>query len=110
VLLDLQLPDRSGLELFKDLQALDAKRPVIFQTAHGTIAAMKGGAFDSLTKPVDLDRLSQLLARAFEAARLMRVPALLPDAGPADRIVGTSAVMQETCTALGRLSPRTSTC
>src|SRR4051812_4438202 len=78
IVLDLQLPDRSGLDLFADLQALDRKRPVIFITAHGTtetaIEAMKRGAFDYLVKPVDLAKLSGLLGRAFDAARLMRAP------------------------------------
>jgi two-component system nitrogen regulation response regulator GlnG len=110
IVLDLQLPDRSGLEVFKDLQALDAKRPVIFITAHGTtetaIEAMKRGAFDYLVKPVDLGRLSQILTRAFAAARLMRVPALLPAEESGDRIVGHSAVMQEMCKAIGRIAPQ----
>src|SRR5207342_3006141 len=110
ILLDLQLPDCSGLELFARIRALDPRRPVIFITAHGTtetaIEAMKQGAFDYLVKPVDLDRLSQILARAFEAARLMRVPALLPTEERADRIVGRSAVMQEMCKAIGRIAPQ----
>src|SRR5689334_10999648 len=101
VVLDLQLPDRSGLDLFTEIQKLDAKRPVIFITAHGTaetaIEAMKRGAFDYLVKPVDLGRLTQIIGRAFEAARLMRAPALLPVEEDGDRIVGRSAVMQETC-------------
>src|SRR5262249_26679655 len=110
VVLDLQLPDRSGLELFHDLHALDPKRPVIFITAHGTtetaIEAMKGGAFDYLIKPVDLDRLSQLLDRAYEAARLMRIPAVLPAEDRSDRIVGRSLIMQEMCKAIGRIAPQ----
>lgn len=110
VVLDLQLPDRSGLDLFREIQAVDPKRPVIFITAHGTtesaIAAMKNGAFDYLIKPVDLDRLSQLIARAFEAVRLMRVPAVLPDVGAADRIVGSSTIMQELCKIVGRIAPQ----
>jgi DNA-binding NtrC family response regulator len=56
IVLDLQLPDRSGLDVLQDLQALDAQRPVIFITAHGTtdtaIEAMKRGAFDYLVKPI----------------------------------------------------------
>jgi two-component system, NtrC family, nitrogen regulation response regulator GlnG len=110
VVLDLQLPDRSGLEVFKELRALDAKRPVLFITAHGTaetaIEAMKGGAFDYLVKPVDLERLSQILERAFTAARLMRVPAVLPAEEAADRIVGRSPVMQEMSKAIGRIAPQ----
>src|ERR671925_607912 len=92
------------------IQEEDAKRPVVFITAHGTtetaIEAMKAGAFDYLVKPVDLERLTQLLGRAFEAARLMRVPAVLPAAAPADRIVGRSPVMQEMCKAIGRVAPQ----
>ncbi len=110
IVLDLQLPDRPGLEVFRQVQALDTKHPVIIITAHGTsetaIEAMKGGAFDYLVKPVDLDRLSQIIARAFEAARLMRVPALLPAEGTADRILGRSPVMQEMCKAIGRIAPQ----
>jgi two-component system nitrogen regulation response regulator GlnG len=110
VVLDLQLPDRSGLEVFKQIHADDPKRPVLFITAHGTtetaIEAMKGGAFDYLVKPVDLERLSQLILRAFEAARLMRVPAVLPAEESPDRIVGRSLVMQEMCKTIGRVAPQ----
>ncbi|MCI0455998.1 MAG: response regulator, partial [Gemmataceae bacterium] len=110
VVLDLQLPDRSGLEVFRDLQALDPRRPVIFITAHGTtetaIEAMKLGAFDYLVKPVDLERLSELLQRAFEAGRLMQVPAVLPAEDRGDRIVGCSPAMQEMCKTIGRVAPQ----
>ena len=110
VILDLQLPDRSGLEVFQELRKADPKRPVIFITAHGTTAsaieAMKHGAFDYLVKPVDLEKLTQVLERAWEAARLMRVPAMLPVEDEADRIVGRSAVMQEMCKLIGRLAPQ----
>jgi DNA-binding NtrC family response regulator len=110
VVLDLQLPDRPGLELFGEIQALDPKRPIIIITAHGTtetaIEAMKGGAFEYLVKPVNLERLSQILDRAFEATRLMHVPAVLPADDSGDRIVGRSAVMQEMCKAIGRIAPQ----
>jgi two-component system nitrogen regulation response regulator GlnG len=110
VVLDLQLPDRSGLDVFAELRADSPKRPVIFITAHGTtqtaIEAMKGGAFDYLIKPVDLERISQVLQRAFEAARLMRVPAVLPAEEPSDVIIGRSPVMQEMCKAIGRIAPQ----
>jgi two-component system nitrogen regulation response regulator GlnG len=110
VVLDLQLPDRSGLEVFQEIQARDLKRPVVFITAHGTtetaIEAMKGGAFDYLIKPVDLDRLTQVIERALDAARLMQVPAVLPVEESGDRIVGSSPVMQEMCKAIGRIAPQ----
>lgn len=111
IVLDLQLPDRSGMDVFHELHGEDPKRPVIIITAHGTtetaIEAMKGGAFDYLVKPVDLDKLSQLIERAMEASRLMRVPAVLPaqDASE-EKIVGRSPVMQEMCKAIGRIAPQ----
>src|SRR5262249_20524550 len=110
IVLDLQLPDRSGLEVFEEIRTIDPKRPVIFITAHGTaetaIEAMKNGAFDYLVKPVELERLSQILDRAFEAARLMHVPAVLPAEEAGDRIVGRSSVMQEMSKAIGRIAPQ----
>jgi nitrogen regulation protein NR(I) len=110
VVVDLQLPDRSGLEVFAEIQAVAPKKPVIFITAHGTtqtaIEAMKRGAFDYLVKPLDLERLSQVIERAFEAARLMSVPAVLAPENVPDQIVGRSGVMQEMCKAIGRIAPQ----
>ena len=110
IVLDIQLPDRSGLDLFREIHARDPRRPVVFITAHGTtdtaIEAMKGGAFDYLVKPVDLERLSQVLQRAFDAARLMSAPAVLPTDDAGDRIVGRSPIMQEMCKAIGRIAPQ----
>src|SRR5262249_37639270 len=51
-------------------------------------------------------RLSALLGRAFDAARLMQTPAALPQEEGEDRIVGHSAVMQEMCKAVGRVAPQ----
>jgi two-component system nitrogen regulation response regulator GlnG len=110
VVLDIQLPDRSGLDVFREIHSSDPRKPVIFITAHGTtdtaIEAMKSGAFDYLVKPVDLDRLSQVLERAFESARLMSVPAVLPAEEVGDRIVGRSSVMQEMSKMIGRVAPQ----
>jgi two-component system, NtrC family, nitrogen regulation response regulator GlnG len=110
VVLDLQLPDRSGLDVFREIHAREPRRPVLFITAHGTtetaIEAMKGGAFDYLVKPVDLERMSQVLDRAFEAARLMSMPAMLPAEDQGDRILGQSPAMQEMCKAIGRIAPQ----
>jgi two-component system nitrogen regulation response regulator GlnG len=110
VVLDIQLPDCTGLELFRDIAAIDPRLPVIFITAHGTtdtaIEAMKQGAFDYLSKPVDFDRLSQVVGRAMEASRLMRVPAILPVEDPGDRLVGRTSVIQEMSKAIGRIAPQ----
>jgi two-component system nitrogen regulation response regulator GlnG len=109
--LDLQLPDGSGLELFEAIRAEAAQVPVIFITAHGTtqtaLAAMKDGAFDYLVKPVDLAQMSAILGRAFEAARSLRIaPAAEGPVESFDQIIGRSAVMQEMCKTLGRVAPQ----
>src|SRR5579872_5660715 len=108
IVLDLQLPDGSGLDLFGRIHIADSRRPVIFVTAHGTtetaIEAMKLGAFDYLSKPLDLEEMSALLGRAFDAARLMHDPAILPDDPRSDRIVGRTPVVQEMCKQIGRVA------
>ncbi len=57
--------------------------PVIFITGHGTadtaIEAMRLGAYEYLLKPLELDHLTDLVERAFEISRLMRVPATIPE-------------------------------
>ena len=110
IVLDLQLPDGSGLDLFDRVRAADPRRPVVFITAHGTtdtaIEAMKHGAFDYLAKPLDLEEVTALLGRAFDAARLMREPAALPDDPRGDRIIGRSAAIREMGKLIGRVAPR----
>ncbi len=75
VLTDLVLPDVDGIEVMRQIRALDAGRtPVILMTAYGSVdssvRAMKEGAYDYLQKPLDVDDLQAKLARALEAARL----------------------------------------
>jgi FixJ family two-component response regulator len=70
LLLDLQLPDYSGIELQR---RLDGVVPIVFISAHGELStavqAMKAGATDFLTKPVDARVLFEATARALERAR-----------------------------------------
>src|SRR5919201_3017353 len=64
ILLDLRLPDQSGLEVYQQLRRLDARIPVIFITtakgADAAIEAMKQGAYDYLFKPLDLNQLRRI--------------------------------------------------
>jgi two-component system nitrogen regulation response regulator GlnG len=109
IVLDLQLLDGSGLDLFDRIRADDPQRPVIFLTAHGTtetaIEAMKRGAFDYIGKPFELEQMSGLLERAFEAARLRVEPARHPDVPPKDHIVGRSPLVREISKQIGRVAP-----
>jgi DNA-binding NtrC family response regulator len=83
VVLDVNLVGESGLETFSLIRAADPRIPVIFITGHGTadtaIEAMRLGAYEYLLKPLELDQLSDLVQRAFEISRLMRVPAVIPE-------------------------------
>ena len=67
VLLDVKLPDLSGLEAYDEIRRRDHKLPVIFITAGGdsdtAIEAMKRGAYDYLLKPLDAERLRTWCAR-----------------------------------------------
>lgn len=74
VLLDLRLPDATGIELLPRLKALDPLLPVIIMTAYGEIetavAAVRAGAFHFLEKPVVLPELLLLFTQALETRRL----------------------------------------
>ncbi|MDO7928992.1 sigma-54 dependent transcriptional regulator [Pseudomonas sp. KFB-139] len=67
-LTDMRLPDGNGLELVQHIQQVYPQTPVAMITAHGSldmaIHALKAGAFDFLTKPVDLTRLRELVSSA----------------------------------------------
>ncbi len=115
VILDINLPDASGLETFQRIHQIDPRIPVIFITGHGTTAtaieAMRLGAYEYLLKPLELDQLSDLVERAFEISRLMRVPAVIPEeAGEAredsDALLGRCPAMQEVFKAIGRVAPQ----
>ncbi|MEO8561584.1 MAG: sigma-54 dependent transcriptional regulator [bacterium] len=76
VLVDLRLPDASGLTLLEALRADDPELGVIMLTGHAdvptAVAAMRRGAIDFLEKPVDLEALRIAVARAAELVRLRR--------------------------------------
>ncbi len=114
VILDIMLPDRSGLDALAEIRQLDVKIPVILITAGGTsdtaIEAMKSGAYDYLVKPLDLAVVRKLVDEAVSAARLMRVAVNVPTAAatssaPADAFLGRSEAMQQVFKSIGRVAP-----
>ncbi|HEY4658721.1 MAG TPA: response regulator, partial [Gemmatimonadaceae bacterium] len=74
VLLDLRLPDGSGMDLLPRIKALDPTLPVIMMTAYGevetAVAAVRAGAFHFLEKPITLAELLLLIEQALEARQL----------------------------------------
>lgn len=112
VLLDIRLPDISGLELFAKIRERDRKLPVIFVTADSesdtAIQAIQLGAFDYLRKPLDLAQLNDLVTRAVATRRMMSVPVAIPTGGksdgPGDSFVGGSLSMLEVYKTIGRVA------
>jgi two-component system nitrogen regulation response regulator GlnG len=112
ILLDVHLPDLSGLEAYKRIRQLDGRIPVIFITwaanAATAIEAMKEGAYDYLFKPLDLAQLRVVVTQAVELGRLMRRPAIVAETIPAeddgDAIIGRCPAMGEVYKAIGRVA------
>ena len=112
VILDVRLPDMSGLDAFDEIRRHDPRLPVVIITAHATtetaIEAMKRGAFEYLLKPLDLPELCEVVSRAIDLSRLSRVPAVFGEeesaGGSVDRIIGLSAPMQEVYKNIGRVA------
>lgn len=76
LVLDYRLPDTTGLKIMERVRVEMPEISVVMMTAYGTVEsavqAMKLGAFDYLTKPVNLDELSVVVEKALETTRLRR--------------------------------------
>lgn len=112
VLLDIMLPVKSGLDVFREIRELDRRLPVLFITSSSesnvAIEAMQLGAFDYLAKPLDLPKLNDLVLKAIENRRLMNIPVALPVGGKkrsqGDQFVGRSPQMLEVFKSIGRVA------
>ncbi len=74
VIVDLKMPEMDGLEVLVKAKEIIPELPIIMLTAHGTIntaiEAMKLGAVDYITKPIDLDKLKIVVKKALRIRRL----------------------------------------
>jgi DNA-binding NtrC family response regulator len=113
VITDLKMPHLSGEELLKRSAAIFPNLPVIILTGHGTIEnavqAMRDGAYDYLTKPVNLDRLALLVKRALSNRELIiRHRALQDELEKKNRfanIIGKSEVMKRLFEMIQQVAP-----
>ncbi|HWR35489.1 MAG TPA: sigma-54 dependent transcriptional regulator [Clostridia bacterium] len=117
VLTDLKLPGGSGMDVLRASIAADASVPVVIMTAYGSIAeavdAMREGAYDFIQKPIDLEYLKHLLARAMERQELVREVVVLREEYARKfgfpRIVGDHPSMQVTAREMQRIATTDST-
>jgi len=115
VLTDLVMPRRSGLELLRALQDRLGELTVILLTAQGSVEsaveAMRDGAYDYVTKPVDPHRLKILLDRVLERQDQRREVQVLRrqlrDRGTFGRIVGASAAVRVVYKVIEQAAPTT---
>ena len=102
VLTDLRMPGRDGLSLLRDIIVAYPGIPVILLSAYGSVEsaveAMKDGAYDFLTKPINLDHLELVVRRALKQKHLERQNAnlrtQLVGQSALNRMLGTSEAMQ----------------
>ncbi len=117
VLLDLQLPDMSGLDALKAVREQNGVAEVIMLTGHGSIdtaiESIRAGAFDYLAKPCPLDELEVRIQRALERRSLRSRANLLergltpPDLGTS--FVGSTPEFRNLVHLIERVSPSDST-
>lgn len=105
-LTDMRLPDGNGIEIVRHIQEKHPYLPAAVITAHGNmetaIAALKAGAFDFVSKPIDINDLRNLVRAA------LRVPKAGPQAAPgqasAKKLLGESAAIQKVRAMIERLA------
>ncbi len=116
VITDLRMPNLSGEQLLQKITSAYPRLPVIILTGHGTIEtavdAMRRGAIDFFTKPVELDRLSLVVKKALsttdlyaEHERLKEEVATLKARNRYDRIVGKSQKMVSLMETVAQVAP-----
>jgi len=117
VITDLRLPTLSGIEILRIQKEIDATIPVLIMTGYGTIEeaveAMKCGALDFVTKPIDISHLMLLIERALEQRRLLLENILLKEEFQRTygipKIIGESSAIQSVSQAIQRVAPTDAT-
>ncbi|MGI5106924.1 sigma-54-dependent Fis family transcriptional regulator [Treponema socranskii] len=113
VITDLRMDGISGEEVLRRVTTETPGIPVIVLTGHGSIDAavdaMRNGAYDFLTKPLNLDRLSMLAKRALERRELSlqhtQLKAEVSSAHTLDNMIGKSGEMQKVFTLIKKVAP-----
>ncbi|MBI3194726.1 MAG: sigma-54-dependent Fis family transcriptional regulator [Ignavibacteriae bacterium] len=103
ILLDIKMPGMDGMELQQRIRDIDAHAIIIFITAHASVdtavQALKSGAFDYITKPIDPDHLSHLVANAIKQRALamenLKLKEQVVEFSKPDEIIGDSSQIKK---------------
>ena len=112
VISDIYIDARTGLDVLEAARRKDPSCSVILMTARGTMetvmAATRGGAFDYIAKPFDLDRMLETVKRA-EASRHQETDEVEPEELPETEMIGSSAGMVDIYKTVSRVAPTDAT-
>jgi two-component system, NtrC family, response regulator HydG len=116
-LLDIKMPGMDGMELQARLKEADPELTVIIMTGYASVEtavqALKRGAYDYITKPIDPDELSHLVANALEHQRTRREVARLrenlQEAGPSTELIGRAPSMKKVYELIEMVAPTDAT-
>jgi two-component system nitrogen regulation response regulator GlnG len=108
IVTDIRMPGMDGLKLLELISSQYPDLPVIIMTAHSdldsAVSAYKGGAFEYLPKPFDVDDAVALVNRALETRAQQPATSVQPPLQDVPEIIGKAKTMQEVFRAIGRLS------
>ena len=111
IMMDIRMPGVDGLQALKQIRSTFPGVYVVMMTGYGTsqtsIDAIREGAYDYLTKPLDLDELRDVIGKAVAAQQARDVsetPVPIEDAGAQPVLIGDHASMREVYKTIGRLA------
>ena len=117
VLMDIRMTDMDGIETMREMKKISPSIPVVMMTAYASVKtaveALKTGAYDYLTKPLDIDELKILVEKGLEHYRLreenVALKERLSDRYDFSRIIGKSKPMRELFETLALVAPSDAT-
>ncbi|MBZ5555635.1 MAG: sigma-54 dependent transcriptional regulator [Acidobacteriia bacterium] len=108
VMMDVRMPGVDGLQALEQLRSRFPGLCVVIMTAYGTsqtsIDAIRAGAFDYITKPLDLDELRAVISKALASQRVSETAAALDKEAPAISLIGETPAMLDVYKMIGRLA------
>ena len=110
IMMDIRMPGVDGLQGLKEIRGKFPGVYVVMMTGYGTsqtsIDAIRAGAYDYLTKPLDLDELREVIRKALAAQQARETPDVYAntEAGPQPALVGETTAMRDVYKMIGRLA------